>query len=131
MKKWQMFLLFAVGASFLKRFIYLYNIRSIMYSKAIRYLQSDVCLRIRGHLDGFNMCQTAEEWSVHPILGTIMDILEDWSLCGHNRCSAVYDQLMWSIPLAVVISLILTLVYCCVQPRLLPPMLPAGTFRLQ
>lgn len=120
-----MVLIFALFASFLKRFIRLYNLRTIMYEKAQRYLASDVCQHHRGLLEDFNFCREAEEWSVWPALGVLSDLLEDASLCGHNRCVDVYNSLMYTIPVVILLSTCASIVYCCVTTRRNPMYLPA------
>lgn len=107
----------AVVASILKRILYLYWIRRDLYIKGKQYLMTDVCKHHRGLLEGFNLCRESEQHTmVWPIFGVLSDLVEDISLCGHNRCIDVWENLLLSLPIVVAGGIAASVLYCCFRP---------------
>ena len=127
MINWKIGLITALFASFLKRVFYLYWIRRDLYVKGKKYLMTDVCQHHRGILEGFNFCREAEHHSmVWPSVGVLSDLVEDISLCGHNRCIDVWQSLLTSLPIVLAGGIAASVLYCCLRPVPRALYLPSG-----
>ena len=76
--------------------------RKINHDRALLYLSSDVCnnAKLRIQLGSYARCSLSEkELSISPFLHSVYDLLEDYWICGHDKCSAlmqwiIYNKLM-------------------------------------
>tara|TARA_B100000902_G_C27314515_1_gene920421 strand:+ start:863 stop:1360 length:498 start_codon:yes stop_codon:yes gene_type:complete len=87
-----------VGIAF-KTFHGHYLERRINHDRALLYLSSDVCknAKLRIQLGSYARCsQSEKELSISPFLHSIYDLLEDYWVCGHDKCSAFQQWIIYN-----------------------------------
>tara|TARA_A100001015_G_C14748502_1_gene616551 strand:+ start:129 stop:614 length:486 start_codon:yes stop_codon:yes gene_type:complete len=89
--------------------------RKLNHDRALLYLSSDVCKKaqLRIQLGTFARCtQSEQELAISPFLHSIYDCLEDYSICGHDKCSAMVQWINYNkFPLLGVFCFILWVLY--------------------
>lgn len=100
---------------FCKTFHNHYLERKLNHDRALLYLSSDVCNKaeLRIQLGTFARCtQSEQELAISPILHSVYDTLEDYWICGHDKCSAVVQWIEYNkFPLLGVFCFILWILY--------------------
>ena len=107
--------LFLFLGIFCKTFHGHYLDRKLNHDKAVLYLSSDVCKNseLRVKLGTYARCSISEkELSISPFLHSVYDVLEDYWICGHDKCNALGQWVVYNKTLiAVVLCFLLYLIY--------------------
>tara|TARA_A100001015_G_scaffold312674_1_gene418326 strand:- start:1374 stop:1874 length:501 start_codon:yes stop_codon:yes gene_type:complete len=108
-------LTFLAFGIFCKTFHTHYLDRKINHDRAILYLSSDVCKKaeLRIQLGTYARCTHSEqEIAISPFLHSVYDVLEDYWICGHDKCSAMMQWVNYNkFPLLGVFCFVLWVLY--------------------
>ena len=108
------FILFLVGTVLIKNYHSYYTNRKREYSRAITYLETDVCADAftRSELGDFQQCDKANNLiSLNPQIHAFYDVVEDINPCGHNRCIRVWTWASSPVHASCIIGLVIFLIF--------------------